>query len=74
MGVLSSRAIRANVLATFVCAAGVYRKALDRQDTCPFGRVFVMIISSLRTVELSSCARRVRSAEGAWAGILPGGP
>jgi hypothetical protein len=31
----------------FVCAAGVYRKAFERHETCPFGRVFVIPTSSL---------------------------
>jgi hypothetical protein len=43
----SSRLIRAKVCATFVCVAGVYRKAFERHDTCPFGKVFVISASSL---------------------------
>jgi hypothetical protein len=46
-GVFSSRLIRAKVFATFVCVAGVYRKAFERHETCPFGKVFVIATSSL---------------------------
>jgi hypothetical protein len=39
----SSRAIRANVFAMFVSTDGVYRKALDRHERCPFGRRFAIV-------------------------------
>jgi hypothetical protein len=45
--VFSCRLIRAKVSATFVCAAGVYRKAFERHETCPFGKVFVIATASL---------------------------
>lgn len=60
--------IRAKVFARSVCKAGIYRKVLDRQETCPFGKVFVTAASSLF---IADWCHRVSALETVRTALLP---